>query len=236
MFKIALCDDEQMFIDGIKNIIEEYFNIKSEICQISEFISGEELLKSTTEYDIIFIDIEVNGIAFGEEIRKKNMIVPIVYIIGSDRYIKNAYKIHPFGFVEKPVRSQEIYIILDDLLRAAYSVKKIMLMGADGEVLLRENEILYFIVNGRHKINVGTKSGEITVKGNLCEIMEKLDKTRFFICHRSCIINLEYVKKIVNKYDIIMADGSFCPLSQRKKTGLLKALDRYNYSGTMLLK
>lgn len=109
----------------------------------------------------------------------------------------------------------------------AYMRRKIMFMSNDGEMLLYEDEIYYFIINGRNNVVVGLKEREINIKESLSAIMKKLSPNRFFMCHRSCIINLQYVNEIRNKYDIIMENGSFCPLSQRRKGALIKTLERY---------
>lgn len=38
-YKIAVCDDEQIFVDDVVKKLKE----QSEQCEISEYISGEEL-------------------------------------------------------------------------------------------------------------------------------------------------------------------------------------------------
>ena len=57
-YKIAVCDDEQIFIDDAVAKLKE----QSEHCEISEYTSGEELLNSPLEFNIIFLDIEMTGI------------------------------------------------------------------------------------------------------------------------------------------------------------------------------
>ena len=63
MLKIAICDDEQIFIDDVtaklKSQNEEY--------EISEYISGEELLNSSVVpclyYTIILLVLQLCGVA-----------------------------------------------------------------------------------------------------------------------------------------------------------------------------
>ncbi len=57
-YKIAVCDDEQIFVDDVVVKIKE----RSEQCEIYEYTSGEELLNSMLEFNIISPDIEMTGI------------------------------------------------------------------------------------------------------------------------------------------------------------------------------
>ena len=66
------------------------------------------------------------------------------------------------------------------------------------------------------------------VKENLRDIIAKLDPDKFYMSHKSCIINLDAVCKLENRYDIIMKDGSFMPLAQSKRMEFLNKLaDNY---------
>ena len=52
--KIAICDDQSAHIDLLKPYINEFFSIKEIKAEISEFLSGDSILKSNEEFDIIF--------------------------------------------------------------------------------------------------------------------------------------------------------------------------------------
>lgn len=57
-YKIAACDDEQIFVDDVVEKIKE----RSGKCEIFEYASGDELLNSSFEFNIVFLDIEMTGI------------------------------------------------------------------------------------------------------------------------------------------------------------------------------
>ncbi len=58
IYKKAVCDDEQVFVDEMVEKIKE----QSEQCEIFEYASGDELLNSSFEFNIVFLDIEMTGI------------------------------------------------------------------------------------------------------------------------------------------------------------------------------
>ena len=60
--KVVICDDEAVFLLRMKELIISTYPHKDKL-HIYEFESGESLLKtiSRNRYDIIFLDIEMNG-------------------------------------------------------------------------------------------------------------------------------------------------------------------------------
>ena len=63
--KIAICDDEQIYIDDIKKHIDFYSSQNDIDFDIHTFSSGADLLKSNVKFDIAILDVEMdemNGI------------------------------------------------------------------------------------------------------------------------------------------------------------------------------
>lgn len=56
--------------------------------------------------------------------------------------------------------------------------------------------------------------------------IKKLDKVQFYSPHRCCIINLKYVDYI-SDFDIIMKNGEFIPMAQKRKKEFFEALHHY---------
>lgn len=76
MFKIAICDDNEVVCSEIENILEEFFATESIHYEIDSFQSGEELfreLENNEKFDLIYLDIElaaINGVVVGRYIRE----------------------------------------------------------------------------------------------------------------------------------------------------------------------
>ena len=86
MFKIAVCDDESLFAENLKELISNYMTEKDLVCEIDTYISGKKLLEQgvkVTQYEIIFLDInmeEIDGIKAAETIRELSRDVFIVFV------------------------------------------------------------------------------------------------------------------------------------------------------------
>ncbi len=233
MLRFAVCDDQQEILDEMQKLIILFSKQRSVMVEICRFSNGKELLDSEVKYDLIFLDIEMgifNGIETAQKIREIDMNVPIVYITNYTDYWRKAYKVHAFEFITKPFSSEDIFNVLSDFIATICEKesKKIELVSDKGLVILEEDDICYFLCTDiKRKIIVHTVDEEIIVKGNLNVIFSKLTDGKFYIPHRSCIVNLKYVKTIDNYYEIIMRNGEYIPLAQKKRNEFKVVLHKY---------
>lgn len=236
MLKIAICDDEQKYIEDTASLLKKYCHIASIEVDVVKCTDGNRLLEyinNNTNYDIIFLDIEmdnINGIELAEKIREIDTQVPIVYVTSYEDYWKQAYRVHAFQFVVKPAKEEEIFAVMDDFIeiQKKKQERKVMLDCEEGAVFATENEILYFYIEKKKRVHTKIGDKEYTVKENLKDIYDKLNKQDFYISHKSCIINLNHIRSLENGYDIIMEDGEFMPLAQNRRTEFMgKVTDNY---------
>ena len=236
MIRIAIVDDEKQIRKQIFAMISKYFIDNALECKILPFSDGQELIDSGLKFDIIFMDIEmknVNGIQAAQHIRKSDMNVPIVYITGYVDYWRRAYKVHAFDFISKPASQEQIDNVLNDFFSTVYKKNKakISLTTDDGMLLVNLDEIRYFNIKEKKKVVLSNlTNNSIIVKENIGDIYERLNKDMFFMPHRCCIVNFRYVKEVTKDRLIIMDNGDFLPLSQRKKQEFMKLLSPVSYT------
>ena len=78
MIKIAIVDDEKIFVSCFQKDLKRLFQQNKVTCIIASFTSGQDFLKNyqETEYDLIFLDIDipdVSGIQIASDIRNKKL-------------------------------------------------------------------------------------------------------------------------------------------------------------------
>lgn len=59
MIYIAICDDEKIILERIRQFVQDFFRAKNIQVRISLYLSGEELLRSERQMDILFLDIQM---------------------------------------------------------------------------------------------------------------------------------------------------------------------------------
>lgn len=118
MLRIAIVDDEPIVADEIRNIVISFFREQGKTIDISCFSSGDEIISSHQKYDLVFLDIQmpgINGIETADMLKKKYSKLNIVFVTGHLEYAFDAYRVHPSGFLSKPVDEDAIRRELEDL-------------------------------------------------------------------------------------------------------------------------
>lgn len=107
MFKIAICDDEEIFRRNIHKMIIDYMDKKGCLCEIDEFDSGKDFINlgiNMTKYDIVFLDInmdDIDGIQTAEEIRKVSNDIFIVFVTAFIHYAVQGYNVEAIRYILK---------------------------------------------------------------------------------------------------------------------------------------
>lgn len=238
MLSIAVCDDEIVecahMAEKIRGTLEEM----KVSCFLHQFNSGEELLQSEESFDIIFLDIMmdgVDGMKTAEGIRQKDFGGLLVFVSSSREYVFDAYDVEAFQYLVKPVDAEKLKRVLQR------AVLKTEAVSSDFILVNRERQkqkiflqdILYFEIWGR--LIVIHKTGGISdYYGKMGILEEELREKGFFRCHKSYLIHLKYVKGY-NRQEAILENGEKIPVSKRRYEAFCKALlDYMKKSGGIL--
>ncbi|MEG1002360.1 LytR/AlgR family response regulator transcription factor [Clostridium sp.] len=227
MINIGICDDDKNIIKKMKDCINDY---KKSDFSITAYNSGEELIKEKKKFHVLFLDIDmsgINGIDTAKIIRSYDKDVKIIYVTSFTDYVNLAFQVHAFGYLNKPIKKEEIYNQINEVI--AYTSPKeeemIEFLTDEGRIRIRTTEIYYFEYNNR-KVNIKTKNKQYKIKEKITDIAKVMKKYGFEMPHKSFTVNLFHVK-YVKGYDICMMDGSSIPLSQKKSVEFREELNKY---------
>lgn len=121
--RIAICDDEQFFIDHFTKIIRDYFKYHSMTCEIIQYTNGYSLIEDfktdKINVDVIVLDIEMpeySGIQAIKDIRKINHEIPVMFISSIETCGDVAVEYGICKYVYKSAGEEKIYRAFDSLL------------------------------------------------------------------------------------------------------------------------
>lgn len=225
MINIAICDDENIIVSQIENII---FNIcKREGIPINTdvFYSGRALEKeisSGTKYDLIYLDIQMtngDGITTAKNIRKMDENVLLIYVSGYDKYMMELFRLDVLAFIKKPIDNKYFENIFLDANRKICNNKVYFsFYYKNEEYKILCIDILYFESSGR-KINVHVRNDSIEkFNGKLSEVESWLDKGKipFLRIHQSYLVNYHHIKSR-SKTEVTLIDGTKLPISEDRR-------------------
>ena len=222
---IAVCDDDKTELCRLKQIIENYNNEKYQDNRLKVvlFESGNELirfLEKKNKIDLLFLDVmlhESNGIDIAKEIRASNNDIRIIFVTSSPDYAVDSYEVDACYYLMKPFPDKEIKILLDKAINIYITdIRECLIFSQAGKTIrIFYNNIIY-IECVLHKLYFHLYNGNIiSCYGKIKDCSKELLPKIFFIqCHKSFIVNMNYVSEI-SKKDFILPDKSLIPISKQ---------------------
>lgn len=203
MLKIAICEDEKRYADRLEKSLRVWAAKTAVNIRIRKYIGEEQLLsdfKTDGMFDLIFMDIEMgnmNGLELAAGIRETDYITTLIFVSQYEDYYREAYHVHPFQFLSKPVNAEE----LEETMNAYMKMKKqdmetFTLTIRKAQYNLRLNDIIYFCSERRH-VTAVCEDQRYSFYGKLGEIQRELGErtNRFLRIHQSYLVNTKYVKE-----------------------------------------
>ena len=103
---IAICDDEEIIREQIKELTEKE---KSGLC-MELYETGDALLASGKQFDIVFLDIQMegtDGIETAKRLRQRDEDTILIFITGIREYVFEAFDVAAFHYLLKPIEEEK---------------------------------------------------------------------------------------------------------------------------------
>lgn len=196
MIKIAICDDDNKMILELRNKIFSFVNQTNHSVQVFPFSNAEDLLYSDEIFDIIFLDIQMDGMTgmeAAQRLRQSGSESFLVFITILKEYVYDAFSVEASDYLLKPLEDQRFKCTMDRILRYIEDRKRSVLTIKKGTWCksIRFADILYCEAINR-KIFIHTKLEVIDYYFKIKELEKQLEPY-FFCCHRSYLVNLQAV-------------------------------------------
>lgn len=227
MLSIAVCDDELLFCARLSEKIRCMMERLGRTCVIRQFQSGTELLETTEQFDIIFLDIlmaDLNGMDTAKRIRERAYDKLLVFISSSPDYVWDSYEVEAFWYLVKPVSEKK----LEQVLRRAVAKAE---EGPQEYLIIQKErrprklflkDICYFEIRGR-VIELHGTEGVLPYYGQLGDLEKQLSGKGFFRCHKSILVNLAYVDTY-SYQEVVLENGERLPIARRRYETFCQAL------------
>ncbi len=217
MLSIAILDDNIKVLEEYEQLIPSWFS-KNGICgriaaattDFREFIN--EVREQTINVCIIDINLqsEVNGLYVAKHIRKERINTEIIFCTGMLEYMHQAFDVNAYHFIIKPVgrKLEKCLVKLDREISARQKRKGVLEVRTKSHIYYISQDSISHINREGTKTVIYSSNNVLEVYESLDSITSKLDSDKFIKCHRSSIINKDYIKCIDKKNrTIILTNG-----------------------------
>lgn len=233
VYHVAVCDDEESTRRRICDLLQQYATEHGIQFQFTHYASANELLKNySAQFDLLFLDISMDGIdgmTAAREIRKTDPVVGIIFVTSMRQFAIEGYSVHAVGFVAKPFSYSEFSLSVEPALRqidAQRMSEDTITLSSFGQVnRIRVSDILYCEV-ANHSLSVHGHSGVSSYRIQMKEAERLLKPYGFFRPHHSFLVNHRAIERIESD-SLVLKNGERVPVSQHKRKEFLQELTGY---------
>lgn len=195
---------------------------------VSEFLSGNALLQSKEHFDIIFLDIEMegmDGIETAKKYKELHRNTLIFVVTAYQKYLDEAMDLHVFRYIDKPVNQKRIFDGLDKAIGFLNHNTITFKTKESGIITMRMSDILYVEVVHRNACVV-TENNKYLTREKMDYFKSHLTATYFVIPHNSYIVNLNYVIQF-KRNCIQMSNKEIISIAPKKQVEIKKDFMRF---------
>lgn len=157
MLRMAICDDSPSDLNRINDMLMHFLESHNIEHEVELFPNGHALLESPISYDLILLDIEMegkNGIEIAQELRTFNTDSKIVFITNSTSidHLQQGYKVKADRYLVKPINQQEFNFEINSVIKDQLVDNKFILDNRISPYKLYLKDIIYIEFYNRKTI------------------------------------------------------------------------------------
>lgn len=210
MRKAIIIEDEKRAQIYLKGIIEMHIpNI--EICAVCDDLPSGVIAIRKHKPDLVFLDIEMpkyNGLEIVNFFDETELNFGIIFTTAYNQYAIQAFKTSAIDYLLKPIDLEELKAAIErfarkqsnpfnGIIQVSEQLKKeskIAVPDGNNLVMIAPSEIIYLKADNSYTQIVLTSGKKMVTSRFLKNFEESLKEyTQFFRCHKSYIINTEYI-------------------------------------------
>jgi two-component system response regulator LytT len=213
--KIVIIEDEKLAVKNLTNLLKE---IEPEITVsvvLDSVKNAIEWFSVNTEFDLIFMDIQLADDLSFKILEKTAIKQPIIFTTAYDHYAIQAFKVNSIDYLLKPLNKSELLqaikkykelkVFDQDNIRAfiqslkeshAEYQKRFMITSGNKIKSVEVEDVAYFYSDGRYVKLICFDQSEHLIDFRMDKLEEILDPAAFFRINRNMIIHFKAIRQM----------------------------------------
>ena len=209
--RVLIADDDE----GMRLVLKKAVERSGGFVIAGEAEDGSAALRlfESERPEVVFLDVEMpvlSGIECAKKIADIDPRTVIIFATAHEDYMPEAFEVYAFDYLVKPFRLQRLEQTLDRIkgigrfkqevyenkaARSANTLQKLIIKNKEGISLVDTREII-LIQREDRTTAIYTAQDRFVTSDSLGDIEQKLDGSVFLRCHKSYIININYIDRI----------------------------------------
>lgn len=227
---IAICDDQQAFLDFEKQTVEHYFAEWTEAVRICTFSNGTSLLHALEhkQFDIVFLDINLpdfDGFEIAEKFTRNDNTL-LIFVSSYDDLAIQSFDYHPFSFISKMEYNEQIGKVLNSCTERLRRNIETITITCNRELVKLSIKDIAYIESCRNAVLFHMQNSKETFRttATMSKFEQELSVHGFVRIHSAFIVNLAAVRKVSK--EVALDDGTTLFMSKKyASTVKIKYLD-----------
>lgn len=236
--RAAIVDDEQANLHILRNILQTQCEGVEVVWEADNLEDAKTNIREN-EIDVLFMDIEMppnNSFQLLEAIAQPNF--EVIFVTAYQEYALRALKMAALDYILKPIKGSDIVNVIEKIRKnkknklgeltgiikhyvngIPENFSKIVVHVQDGYEVIDINNIIYIeALDSYTKLRLVGNISYVASR-SLKEYEEILSEKGFYRVHKSYLVNLRHMMKIIKGVapSVVMTNGACIPVSTRKK-------------------
>ena len=198
--RFALVDDAAAERETAGRLFSSFAEEMHTEFEVDMFGSGEAFLAAFVPYtyDIVFMDIYMggmSGIDTARKMRESDSRSLLIFLTSSDEHMGQAFSVHAFDYMEKPLDRNKFFTCLTDSLALLPKPEDYLSFSSNGlDIRLFYSEIACLSSCGHSTVVQCTSGREYTVYSAFSVFTKPLtDDERFLLVSRRILVNMDHI-------------------------------------------
>lgn len=200
--RIGVVDDERPARSELKHQLKEL--LPEAVIEEGDCGAAALLMAEQEKYDLFFLDInlgDINGTVLVNALKNMQPDMKLIFVTAYSEYAVRAFELDVDDYVLKPYDQKRIEKVLKKCCGKPERVQeplcqKRIAISSEGKTIFEEVNHIIYIETSNRGCMIHTSDCSYFETKTIGDYEKKLDKKKFFRCHKSYLINLEKVKEI----------------------------------------
>ena len=231
--RVAVVDDLRTDAETLRGLLSKHL---PEAVFIDLYESGEAFLAAEAKHDLVFLDIVMkgmDGIETASRLRMRDMASMIVFLTTSREYVWDAFPVHPFDYLVKPVDEARLTRVLNEAHRVLERRERMFSVKAGRQQVAVPVSALRYACARDHFVFLTLTDGrELKCYMTFAEVIAMLNaEPRFLLCNRGVLINMDEVRSFDGQC-FTMNDGQRFSVRMHEKTRIGQQFYQHTFRKT----